>query len=130
MINNWNYHSLHMDFSSTFEGSNHPSDIDMFYLTDDGRLVLGEIKNRNGVLKQGQRNILERLAEGWAKDAIVLYITHNRFYQNGDREVDVGKCYVQQIYYKSIHEWRKPRKPTTVRQVMDYYMEGKEDGTN
>ena len=130
MIDNWNYHSLHMDFSSSFPDSNHPSDIDMFYLTPDGDLVLGEIKNQRGILRPGQRHILERLAEGWGRDAIVLYITHDKFYQNGDRRVDVGSCLVKQIYYKTKHDWRTPREPTTVRQVIEHYMEAREDGTN
>lgn len=131
MIENWKYHSLYMDFSSMFQGNDHPSDIDMFYLCRDGRLVLGEIKNRKGKLKYGQRKILEELAEGWSNDAVVLYITHNKFYQHGDRKVDVGECRVQEIYYKTIHGWRRPRKPTTVKQVIDYYMkEGKPDAVS
>lgn len=127
MIDNWEFHSLYMDFSSMYSGTDHPSDIDMFYLCRDGRLVLGEIKNRRGYLKPGQRRILECLAEGWGNDAIVLYITHDKFYQKGDRVVDVGNCPVRQIYYKAIHDWRVPREPTTVKQVIDYYMGRKDD---
>ena len=126
MIRNREYHSLHMDFSSMYQGNDHPSDIDMFYLSRDGCLIIGEIKNETGTLKPGQRHILELLAEGWKKDAIVLYITHDKYYQYGDRVVDVAACYVREIYYKAIHAWRRPKQPTTVRQVIDYYKRGKE----
>lgn len=130
MIKDWEYHSLYMDFSSMYEDGNHPSDIDMFYLGKDGVLIIGEIKNRQGRLKHGQRKILESLAEGWSNDALVLFITHNSFWQKGDRTVDVGECKVQEIYYKSLHKWRRPRNYTTVRQVIDYYMlERKDDET-
>lgn len=130
MIRNWEFHDLHMDFSKHYEDNDHPSDIDLFYLCRDGCLVLGEIKNIRDRLKHGQRKILELLAEGWEKDAVVLFIQHDKFYQYGDREVDVDCCPVKEIYYKSIHGWRTPREPTTVRQVIDYYKErGRTDAT-
>lgn len=121
MIRNWDYHNLYMDFSTQFPDKDHPSDIDLFYLSRDGSLIIGEIKNETGELRFGQRHILERLAEGWSKDAVVLFITHDKFYQYGDRVVDVANCFVKEIYYKRIHEWRTPREPTTVRQVIEYY---------
>ena len=126
MIANWDYHSLRMDYSSMYSGE-HPSDIDMYYLCRDGRLVLGEIKNERGGLSFVQRRLLERLAEGWSNDAVVLYITHSSYWQKGDRKVDVGNCPVQKIYYKRIHQWVRPKEETTVKQVIDYYMRG-EDG--
>jgi len=123
MIANWDYHSLRMDYSSMFRGE-HPSDIDMYYLCRDGRLVLGEIKNEKGFLSFVQRRLLERLAEGWSNDAVVLYITHDSYWQKGDRTVDVGNCLVQEIYYKQVHKWVRPKEDTTVKQVIDYYMGG------
>jgi len=121
MINNWEYHSLYMDYSSMYSGTDHPSDIDLFYLGKDGVLILGEIKNERGELMRGQRKILELLADGWSKDAIVLFIQHDKYYQDGDRVVNVPDCEVKEIYYKSLHEWRRPRKPTTVREIIDFY---------
>ena len=123
MISNWDFHNLNMDFSSMYAGSNHPSDIDMFYLGRDETLIIGEIKNEQGHLKQGQRSLLERLAEGWHGDAIVLVITHSKRFQSGDRTVNVANCFVREIYYKRIHQWTIPKVPTTVGEVIDYYKE-------
>lgn len=121
MIKDWDFHDLRMDFSSMYEGSNHPSDIDMFYIGRDHFLIIGEIKNERGHLKDGQRRILEKLINGWKDDGMVLYITHDKYVQNGDREVDVSECYVKEIYYKKTRRWTEPRKPTKVKEVIKYY---------
>ena len=95
MIRNWNEHRLDMDFSGLAEqGKGQPSDIDMFYLGKNRTLIVGEIKNSRGVLRDGQRRLLEHLCDGWRHDAICLYITHDRFVQMGDTSVDVAECYV------------------------------------
>ena len=117
MIRNWQEHELFMDFSGMRRGNAQPSDIDLFWL---GRhcLVLGEIKNERGELKDGQRALLEKLADGWKYDAMVLFITHDRYVQNGDKLVDVAKCYVREYYFKG--RWHKPKSPTTVKQIIEW----------
>lgn len=128
MIRDWNEHSLTMDFSSMFDGNDHPSDIDMFYIGKDdyGRdvLILGEIKNELGQLKLGQKRLLERLANGFKGIAIFLYITHRKDVHKGDSVVNVGNCFVDRYYYKSGSlkpQWFTPQEPTTVKEVIDRY---------
>ena len=121
MIKNWEYHSLRMDYSSMYKGNHHPSDIDMFYIGRDKFLIIGEIKNERGELKDGQRHILETLLNGWKADGVILYITHDKYAQNGDTTVDVPECYVNEIYYKVLGEWTKPKRPTKVKEVIEYY---------
>ena len=104
-----------------YEDKRHPSDIDMLYVGRDRTLILGEIKNERGQLKYGQRRLLVTLAENWKHDALCLFIVHNKYYQRGDRVVNVAECLVKEIYYKSIHSWREPRKPTTVKEIIEYY---------
>lgn len=123
MIKNWTHHNLHMDFSSMFEGNDHPSDIDMFYLCDDGTLIIGEIKNECGEFAQGQRRILTKVLKAHKWDAVGLYITHNKYVQDGDTVVDVSECPVQEIYIKSEGVWREPKKPVNVKQILNYYKE-------
>lgn len=119
-IRNWDEHRLDMDFSGLFaEGKGQPSDIDMFYIGKNRTLVIGEIKNRRGVLKDGQRRLLKRLCDDWKYDAICLYITHDKFVQKGDRSVDVANCYVEEYYWKG--KWRKPNRPTTARQALEKF---------
>ena len=121
MIKNWDYHNLRMDFSSMYDGTDHPSDIDMFYLGRDRVLILGEIKNEKGELKKGQRRMLEKLANGWKGDALCLFITHNKYYQHGDMVVNVADCPVREIYYKRLRQWRLPKRPVKVREIIEYY---------
>lgn len=104
-----------------YDGNHHPSDIDMFYLGKGKVLIIGEIKNEKGTLQKGQRRILEKIAEGWKHDSLVLYIVHDKYVQRGDTMVNVAECYVREIYYKKIHAWRKPRKPTKVKEIIAYY---------
>lgn len=128
MIKDWNEHGLVMDFSSIYDGNDHPSDIDMFYIgkDDNGQdvLILGEIKNEQGTLKEGQKNLLERLAKGFKGKALVLYITHRKDVHKGDRVVNVGNCFVEQYYFKGYSlnpQWFIPQEPTTVKEVIDRY---------
>ena len=65
---------LEMDFSSGM-GSDHPCDVDMFYIARDPLgnqvFIFGEIKNEQGTFGKGQRNILRNLADN-LKDALSL----------------------------------------------------------
>lgn len=121
MINNWDYHDLKMDFSSYTDGNDHPSDIDMFYICKDDTLIIGEIKNERGHFGEGQRRMMTRLIEGHDGDAIGLFITHDKYYQRGDRVVDVMRCPVKELYVKEEHRWRFPKHDTMVREVLEYY---------
>ena len=121
MIKNWNFHNLYMDYSSMFDSDNHPSDIDMFYIGKDDILIIGEIKNEQGTLRDGQRRLLEKVANNWKRDAICLFITHNKYVQNGDTRVDVPNCYVKEYYWKKAGIWVVPKEPTQVIDVLDKY---------
>lgn len=121
MIKNWDYHELHMDFSSMYDGGDHPSDIDMFYICKDNTLIIGEIKNAKGTFTDGQRRLLARVLNCHKYDAVGLYITHDKFVQNGDKEVDVSKCKVQEVYLKCEGFWRQPKKIVIVKEILEYY---------
>lgn len=123
MIKNWNYHALHMDFSSMYIGNDHPSDIDMMYLCDDGTLILGEIKHRSGEFKIGQRKLMQKIIDMHEGDGFGLYITHNKKVQNGDKVVDVSRCMVEEIYCKWEGKWRNTKQYTTVGEVFEYLRE-------
>ena len=118
MIRDWGKHSLNMDFSGLKVGNCQPSDIDLFWLGKN-HLVIGEIKNECGEFKNGQVQLLAELVNGWHKKrAILLLITHDKYVQKGDTTVDVSKCFVQEYFYKG--RWHKPRKPTTVKEFIDW----------
>lgn len=120
MIKNWDHHDLHMDFSSMYQGKNHPSDIDMVYIGKDKFLIVGEIKNEQGRLTDGQRRLLQTFVDGWEAKGIAIYITHDKYVQYGDTDVNVAECYVQEIYYKG-RGWTHPKRRTTVRDIIAYY---------
>lgn len=136
MIKNWKQRELLMDFSSMYDDSNHPSDIDLFYIGQDKEghdvLIVGEIKQSNGTLRNGQRHLLEKFVEKYNGSAIILYITHHADVARGDHVVNVANCRVEEYYYRTAEKkgrWVYPREPLTVREVIDTYrVEGERDG--
>ena len=106
-----------------YEGNDHPRDIDMFYLCRDNTLIIGEIKNERGHFGEGQRRMMTKLIELHKGDAVGLFIIHDKLYQKGDRDVDVSRCEVKEIYNKKEHRWRFPKRPITVKEVLNYYKE-------
>lgn len=125
-IRNWDFHNLRMDFQrlAKADGSDKPSDIDMVYISQDKTLIIGEIKNERGELKHGQRKLLESFIDGWNANGLAIYITHDKYVQKGDTNVDVSECLVNEIYYKQIGAWVKPRRPTKVKDIITYYRGG------
>lgn len=126
VIKNWEYKTLQMDFSSMFDEHNHPSDLDMIFIGKDERgrevLIIGEMKQANyGTLKDGQRHLLEHIANNYKHPCIVLYITHQESIQKGDRKVDVSRCKVEEYYYSPLKTWAYPYYHTTVMDVIDKY---------
>ena len=102
-----------------YPDGNHPSDIDMFFLNDVNFLLVAEIKNELGKLGEYQKKRLERLIDGWSYNGCCLYITHDKYYQKGDKMVNVPECWDNLIYYKNSHKWVKPKKPIKVKQIID-----------
>ena len=121
MIKNWNYKNLHLDYSSMYEGSNHPSDIDLFYIANDDTLILGEIKNEryNKDAWEKQKKVLERVIDNYNKTGVYLFIVHNKYVQYGDTKVDVPNCPVKEYYYKG--KWRTPKRELLVKEVLEKY---------
>ena len=61
-IKNWDYQTLHMDYSSMYKGNKHPSDIDMLYIGKDKVLILGEKKKTREAHSNGDRGDCLRLS--------------------------------------------------------------------
>lgn len=123
MIKNWNYKNLHLDYSSMYETNNHPSDIDMFYLGKNETLILGEIKNEsyNKEYWERQKKVLEKVIDNYKKEAMYLFIVHDKYIQKGDTKVDVPNCIVKEYYYKG--KWRIPKNELKVAEVLRSYYE-------
>lgn len=102
-----------MDFSGI--GLN-CSDIDLFHVTRKNRLVIGEIKNAKGIFKAGQRRLLAKIVDDHSGGGTVLYITHHGDVHQGDKVVNISKCYVEEYYWGG--KWIRPNRITTVGEAM------------
>lgn len=117
MIHNWTHHSLVMDFSKIENAR--CSDIDLFYL-HNGFLILGEIKHESGIYSQFQRELHKELVDNYSKDAILLYIVHDRLVQEGAKKVDVSRAIVKEYYWRG--KWHEPKTRTTVNEAFQTLM--------
>ena len=112
-----------MAFDNVYtHGKGKPSDIDMWYITTTGFLIIGEIKNSKGEFTDGQRALLKRVIDNHKGGGTVLYITHNQDVHRGDRVVDVSQCRVAEYYWQG--KWRIPQKYTTVNDAFKVLIDG------
>lgn len=124
MIKNYQRQQLQMDFS-TGMGNDHPSDIDLFYIAkQNGQpvLILGEIKNEHGTFSEGQRKVLQQVADNFRHRAFIIYITHNKRVEEGDVRVDVMNCPVSEIYENG--KWQIPSCKVTVKRFLNLIKKG------
>ena len=92
------------------------SDIDLLHITRNGFLVLGEIKNKKGEFKTGQRKLLAKIVDNNRKGGTVLYIVHDSDVHRGDKIVDVSQCLVDEYYWQG--QWVTPYRFITVKDAM------------
>ena len=104
---------MHMDYSHIGVVC---SDIDLFHVTPNGFLVIGEIKNCKGEFKRGQRRLLSNLVDSCKHGGTVLFITHNEDVHLGAKIVDVAECLVEEYYWNG--EWIVPYRYITVGDAM------------
>jgi hypothetical protein len=121
MIRDWEEHSLHMDFSGVDVPVGRPSDIDMWYITPQGFVIVGEIKNQIGEFKTFQKRLLSRLIDELKDGGTVLYIIHDKDVHMGDTTVNIGNCLVSEYYWNG--QWIEPKIPTTVNEAIKKIME-------
>lgn len=113
MIRSWEEHQLNMDFSMIGVPC---CDIDMVHITRNGRLIIGEIKNRKGIFHEGQKKLLARIVDAHKLGGTVLFITHDNDVHKGDDVVDVSKCLVEEYYWGG--EWIIPSEFLTVKDAI------------
>jgi len=121
MIRDWEEHSLYMDFSEIDVPVGKPSDIDMWYITPTGFVIIGEIKNYKGTFKTAQKKLLTKLCDDLKGGGTVLFIIHDKDVHLGDDMVNIANCLVQEYYWNG--EWVEPQVPTTVNTAINKILE-------
>lgn len=111
-----------MDFSNINTPHGKPSDVDMWYISKNNFLIVGEIKNAKGTFTDAQKYLLAKLVDGNKNGGTVLYITHDKDVHKGDTLVDVAQCQVAEYYWQG--KWRTPRKPITVNEAFAKLLDG------
>ena len=95
-----------IDFSGIENGKIHPTDIDVVLEFDNEVLILMEVKRKGNNIPVGQRLVLERIANSWHTDkVVVLYVTHE--FKNDGKDIPLKECNVESVYLKG--KW-KPAK--------------------
>lgn len=120
MIKDWQHFNLAPNFNEIKTTGGKPSDLDMFYITQDKFLIIGEFKNGDmGKLKPKQKELFETFIDNYKYGGIIVYATHHKLIENGDLNYDAATCEVEQYYLKG--QWRKPKKHTIVQDIFDRY---------
>ena len=118
-IRNREYASQLRDFSGLRFGRITPTDIDGFMDFNNKAFVFIEAKHGVALPKTGQRLALERVCdacESAGKSTLVLVASHT---DAGD--IQFASIPVAFIRHKG--KWRTPRKPTTVREAIETFLE-------
>lgn len=120
MIKNWQHFDLHPDFQNIKCSVGKPSDVDMFYMTKDKFLIIGEFKNADmGKLGTKQKEMFETFIDDYKNGGIVIYATHHKTIEQGATEYDASQCQVEQYYYKG--NWHTPKKYTIVQDIINNF---------
>ena len=124
-MNNWNHFELQPCFDNIKSSVGKPSDLDMFYITKDKFLIIGEFKSQYGKLNN-QRWLFETFINNYKYDGIVVYAKHNSLVQHGDTTYDAANCEVEEYYWKG--KWHKTSSKVTLQDVFDKF--DKEESMN
>ena len=107
LIRNSNQVKQAIDFSGIESGKIHPTDIDVVLEFNNEVLILMEVKRKGNNIPVGQRLVLERIANSWHTDkVVVLYVTHE--FKNDKKDIPLKECNVERVYLKG--EWKAAKK--------------------
>ena len=100
-----------IDFTGIESGKIHPTDIDVVLEFDNEVLILMEVKRKGNKIPTGQRLVLERIADSWhTNKVVVLYVTHN--FDNDNKYIPLDKCNVESVYLNK--EWKQAQREITL----------------
>ena len=120
MINSWEHFNLQPNFQNIISTKGKPSDLDMFYLTQDKFLIIGEFKNGDmGKLGSKQKELFETFIDNYTYGGIIIYATHHKTIEQGATNYDASQCKVEQYYLKG--NWHIPKKYTIVQDIFNEY---------
>jgi|TARA_R110000787_G_C13106502_1_gene413133 hypothetical protein len=107
LIRNSNQVKQTIDFTGIESGKIHPTDIDVVLEFDNEVLILMEVKRKGNKIPTGQRLVLERIANSWHTDkVVVLYVTHN--FKNDNKDIPLKECNVESIYLGRV--WKESKR--------------------
>jgi hypothetical protein len=109
-----------IDFTGIESGKIHPTDIDVVLEFDNEVLILMEVKRKGNVIPIGQRLVLERIANSWhTNKVVVLYVTHN--FKNDNKDIPLSECNVDSIYINK--EWKDAKQEINLKNTLKGFSE-------
>tara|TARA_R110000751_G_scaffold71117_1_gene143879 strand:- start:712 stop:1107 length:396 start_codon:yes stop_codon:yes gene_type:complete len=104
-----------IDFTGIESGKIHPTDIDVVLEFDNEVLILMEVKRKGNLIPIGQRLVLERIANSWhTNKVVVLYVTHN--FKNDNKDIPLSECNVDSIYINK--EWKDAKQEINLKNTL------------
>ena len=104
-----------IDFTGVQSGKIHPTDIDAVLEFDNEVLILMEVKRKGNIIPTGQKLVLERIANSWhTNKVVVLYVTHN--FKNDNKDIPLSECNVDSIYINK--EWKDAKQEINLKNTL------------
>ena len=104
-----------IDFTGVQSGKIHPTDIDAVLEFDNEVLILMEVKRKGNIIPRGQKLVLERIANSWhTNKVVVLYVTHN--FKNDNKDIPLSECNVDSIYINK--EWKDAKQEINLKNTL------------
>lgn len=118
-IKSWKQWGLYPDFKNIGQPC---SDID-FITIGKNYMLLAEIKNEHGTMYEGQKWVYEQFAKNHKTPVYILFVTHDKMIENGDKTFDMCETDVVEQYNNMDNEWVPPSRPVKFKEYLAWLNE-------
>lgn len=105
------------------------TDVDALIEYKDKGYMFIEVKYLDKQMGLGQRIALERLVNDTGHNKLSIGLVCEHWVHDTNEFVDVGGCYIREIYTSKEKKWRPTKTVLTVRQLYDLFRETLEGET-
>lgn len=110
------------DFSGIKYGNITPTDIDGVIEYKNKAFIFLEVKYLDADLPFGQRLALKRLVDATGNKRASIAIIAEHDIDDVTQSVPVAECSAREYYMRGLKEWKHPRKPMTVKELIDAFI--------
>lgn len=104
------------------------TDIDALIEYKDKGYIFIEIKYKDKQMPLGQRIALERLVKDTGSNKLSIALVCEHWEADTEKFVDVGNCFIREVYTSTKKTWRPTKTVMTVKQLYEIFRNQLEKG--